>query len=222
MICQQREGQVMGFGFLDIAVTPAVRSVQKKLGVAHMWGNFKGRREFDRFSDREAAFIAGRDSFYMATTSETGWPYLQHRGGPGGFLKLLDDRTLAFADYLGNFQYISVGNLSANDKACLFLMDYPRRARLKIYVRAEIVSLDVDPVLTARVLEGTAPKVERIIRLHLETFDWNCPQHIVPRFTEAELAEALHPIRERIGALEAENAALRASRQSSTATRDYL
>ncbi len=212
----------MGFGFLDIAVTPAVRSVQKKLGVAHMWGNFKGRREFDRFSDREAAFIAGRDSFYMATTSETGWPYLQHRGGPGGFLKLLDDRTLAFADYLGNFQYISVGNLSANDKACLFLMDYPRRARLKIYVRAEIVSLDVDPVLTARVLEGTAPKVERIIRLHLETFDWNCPQHIVPRFTEAELAEALHPIRERIGALEAENAALRASRQSSTATRDYL
>ncbi|MBK4723011.1 pyridoxamine 5'-phosphate oxidase family protein [Azospirillum sp. YIM DDC1] len=212
----------MGFGFLDIAVTPAVRSVQKKLGVAHMWGNFKGRREFDRFSDREAAFIAGRDSFYMATTSETGWPYLQHRGGPGGFLKLLDDRTLAFADYRGNFQYISVGNLSANDKACLFLMDYPRRARLKIYVRAEIVSLDVDPVLTARVLEGTAPKVERIIRLHLETFDWNCPQHIVPRFTEAELAEALRPIRERIEALEAENAALRASRQSSTATRDYL
>lgn len=148
----------MGFGFLEIAVTPAVRSVQKKLGVAHMWGNFKGRREFDRFSDREAAFIAGRDSFYMATTSETGWPYLQHRGGPGGFLKLLDDRTLAFADYRGDFQYISVGNLSANDKACLFLMDYPRRARLKIYVRAEIVSLDVDPVLIARVLEGTAPK----------------------------------------------------------------
>lgn len=200
----------MGFGFLDVAVTPAVRAVQERLGVAHLWNDFKGHRDFDRFTEAEAAFIAGRDSFYMATTSETGWPYIQHRGGPPGFLKVLDDRTLAFADYRGNFQYISVGNLSASDKACLFLMDYPRRARLKIYVHAETVPLDADAALTAAVLEGASGKVERIIRLTLQNFDWNCPQHIVPRYTEAELVEALRPVNERLAALEAENAALRA------------
>ncbi|WP_372088544.1 pyridoxamine 5'-phosphate oxidase family protein (plasmid) [Tistrella mobilis] len=201
----------MGYGFLDIAVTPAVRAVQDRLGVAHLWENFKGHRTFDRFTDQEAAFITSRDSFYMATTSETGWPYVQHRGGPQGFLTVLDDRSLAFADQRGNRQYISVGNLSTNDKVSLFLMDYPRRARLKIYALAEIVALDADPALTARVPGATAPKAERIIRLHLEAFDWNCPQYITPRFTEAELTEALRPVRDRIAELEAENAALRAA-----------
>ncbi|WP_372501034.1 pyridoxamine 5'-phosphate oxidase family protein (plasmid) [Tistrella mobilis] len=201
----------MGYGFLDIAVTPAVRAVQDRLGVAHLWENFKGHRTFDRFTDQEAAFITSRDSFYMATTSETGWPYVQHRGGPQGFLTVLDDRSLAFADQRGNRQYISVGNLSTNDKVSLFLMDYPRRARLKIYALAEIVALDADPALTARVPGATAPKAERIIRLHLEAFDWNCPQYITPRFTEAELTEALRPVRDRIAELEAENAALKAA-----------
>lgn len=199
----------MAFGFLEVAVTPAVRAVQEALGVAHMWENFKGRREFDRFTEAEAAFIADRDSFYMATTSETGWPYIQHRGGPRGFLKLLDDRTLAFADYRGNFQYLSIGNLSANSKACLFLMDYPRRARLKMYVHADVVALDADPDMTEKVLGGASGKVERIIRLRLQNFDWNCPQHIVPRFTETELDSALQPIRQRLESLEAENAQLR-------------
>lgn len=200
----------MGFGFLDVAVTPAVRAVQQQHGVAHMWEDFKGDREFDRFTSREAQFIAARDSFYMATTSETGWPYVQHRGGPKGFLKLLDDRTLAFADYRGNFQYLSIGNLSANDRACLFVMDYPRRARLKIYVHAETVSLEADPELTATVLQGATGKVERIVRMTLRTFDWNCPQHIVPRYTEAELTDVLQPVSERLAALESENADLRA------------
>lgn len=199
----------MAFGFLEVAVTPAVRAVQEELGVAHMWADFKGRREFDRFTEAEAAFIANRDSFYMATTSETGWPYVQHRGGPQGFLKVLDDRTLAFADYRGNFQYLSVGNLSANNKACLFLMDYPRRTRLKMYVHADVVALDADTVMTEKVLGGAGGKVERIIRLRLQNFDWNCPQHIVPRFTETELASALQPVRERLESLEAENARLR-------------
>lgn len=205
-----RNEPTMGYGFLDVAVTPAVRAVQQELGVAHMRENFQGARDFDRFTEQEAGFIAERDSFYIATTSETGWPYVQHRGGPLGFLKVLDDQTLAFADYRGNMQYLSAGNLSVNDKACLFLMDYPRRTRLKIYVHADVLPLVADAALTAAVLQGAPPRAERIIRLRLQNFDWNCPQYIVPRFTEAQLAHALNPIRERLAALEAENAALRA------------
>jgi uncharacterized protein len=176
-----------------------------------MWEDFRGHREFDRFTDAEAQFIAQRYSFYLATVSETGWPYIQHRGGPAGFLKMLDDRTLAFADYRGNRQYISTGNLRAGDKACLFLMDYPRRARLKIYAHIEVVPLDKDPSLVEKVTDpGYKAKLERIFLIRLESFDWNCSQHITPRFTEQELAPALRPIRERLDILEAENAALRA------------
>ena len=201
----------MPYGFLDIAVTPSVRTVQAKMGADHIWQNFKGHREFDRFSDNEAAFIADRDSFYMATVSETGWPYMQHRGGPRGFLKLVDDRTLAFADYRGNRQYISTGNLAADDRACLFLMDYARRARLKIYAHVETIALDAEPVLTALVtVPGYKAKLERIFRLRLQTFDWNCPQHITPRFTEQEVADAVRPLRERLAQVESENAELRA------------
>lgn len=199
----------MGYGFLDVAATPAVKAVQRELGVEHLWEDFRGHREFDRFTANEARFVAARDSFYLATTSETGWPYVQHRGGPPGFLKLIDDRTLAFADYRGNAQYLSIGNLSASDKACLLLMDYPRRTRLKVYAHAETVALDADPALTERVLEGGGGKPERILRLRLRAFDWNCPQHITPRYTEAELAEVLAPLRARLDALAAENAALR-------------
>jgi predicted pyridoxine 5'-phosphate oxidase superfamily flavin-nucleotide-binding protein len=138
----------MSYGFLDIAVTPAVREAQAAMGVDGHWDGFKGHREFDRFGDNEAAFIAARDSFYMATVSETGWPYVQHRGGPRGFLKMVDNRTLAFADYRGNRQYISTGNLAASDRASIFLMDYAGRARLKIYAHIETVALDADPALT--------------------------------------------------------------------------
>ncbi|CAH1658304.1 Flavodoxin reductases (ferredoxin-NADPH reductases) family 1 [Hyphomicrobiales bacterium] len=201
----------MSYGFLDIAVTPSVRAVQAGMGADHLWQDFKGHRAFDRFTENEAAFIADRDSFYMATVSETGWPYVQHRGGPRGFLKLLDDRTLAFADYRGNRQYISTGNLAADGRACLFLMDYPRRARLKIYARIETLALDADPALTETVIDsGYRAKLERIFRLRLESFDWNCSQHITPRFAEAEVAEAVRPLRDRLIALETENARLRA------------
>ncbi|WP_029003223.1 pyridoxamine 5'-phosphate oxidase family protein [Azorhizobium doebereinerae] len=200
----------MSYGFLDIAVTPSVRAAQAAMGADHLWSDFAGHRAFDRFTAHEAAFIAERDSFYMATISETGWPYVQHRGGPRGFLRQIDDRTLAFADYRGNRQYISLGNLAANDRACLFLMDYAHRARLKIYARVETVALDADPELTARVtVPDYKAKLERIFRLRLEAFDWNCPQHITPRFTEPEVAEAVHPLRERLAGLEAENAELR-------------
>ena len=201
----------MSYGFLDIAVTPSVRAVQAEMGHDQIWQDFTGDRAFDRFTETEAAFIADRDSFYMATVSETGWPYVQHRGGPRGFLKRVDDRTLAFADYRGNRQYISTGNLAASDRACLFLIDYPRRARLKIYAHVETVALDADPALTDLVtVPGYRAKLERIFRVHLESFDWNCQQHITQRFTEAEIAGAVRPLHDRLAQLESENAALRA------------
>lgn len=148
----------------------------------------------------------------MATVSETGWPYVQHRGGAPGFVKLIDEKTVGFADYRGNRQYLSLGNLRADDRVSIFMMDYPRRARLKIYGHVEVVPLDADPALTARIVDPhSKAKPERIFKLRLEAFDWNCPQHITPRFTEEEIAEATQPLRERLAALEAENAVLKAT-----------
>ena len=200
----------MSYGFLDTLATPGVRAAQAAMGTDRNWANFKGHREFDRIGSQEAAFIGARDSFYMATVGETGWPYVQHRGGLPGFLKVIDEKTLAFPDYRGNLQYISVGNLSTNDRAALILMDYPHRARMKILAHVEIVSAEARPDLGATVLDPTAKaKVERIILLHLVTFDWNCPQHITPRFTEGEVNEAVAPLIHHVEALKAEVHALR-------------
>ncbi len=201
----------MAYGFLDIAVTPSVKAVQTDLGVEGLWSDFKGRREFDRFTDSEKAFIKARDSFYLASVSETGWPYVQHRGGTKGFLKVIDDRNLAFADYRGNRQYISTGNFAANDRACLILMDYPNRSRLKIYARVTQRALHDDPALTKCVTEGNGGAgIERLFCLELQNFDWNCRQHITPRYTESEIKAATDPLYERLQRLEAENAELRA------------
>jgi hypothetical protein len=201
----------MPAGFLDIAVTPSVRSVQRAMGSDELWQARLARHAQSRLTARERAFIAARDSFYIATVSETAWPYVQHRGGPPGFLRCLDAQTLAFADFRGNRQYISAGNAMANDRACLFLVDYPQRARLKIYVRVELLGLDDDPALAANLaVTGYRAKPERIFRLRLESFDWNCPQHITPRFTEDAMAARLRPLHERLALLENENAALRA------------
>ncbi|NKL30199.1 pyridoxamine 5-phosphate oxidase [Rhizobium leguminosarum bv. viciae] len=199
----------MPYHFLEVAITPNVRLAQTEMGAHQIWlGDH--HRESDSFTDSERAFIAARDSFYIASVSETDWPYVQHRGGPQGFLKIVDNKTLAFADYRGNRQYISTGNFAANDRACLFLVDYPRRARLKIYVHVEKLALDADPALTDLVLDaGYRAKAERIFRLRLEAFDWNCPQHITPRYTEHEVEKAATPLRERLAQLEAENADLR-------------
>lgn len=200
----------MSYGFMDIAITPSVRRAQAEMGADHFWSDFKGHREFDRFTAQETAFIAQRDSFYMASVSETGWPYVQHRGGPAGFLKVLDDRTLAFVDYRGNRQYITTGNLTENDRTCLFLIDYPARTRLKIYARAQKLALDADPLLTEAITDGAyGAKAERIFRLKLEAFDWNCPQHIVPRYTEAEFLAASRHLLDKVAQLEQENASLR-------------
>ena len=164
----------------------------------------------EAFTANEEAFIAARDSFYMATVSETGWPYVQHRGGPQGFLKVINKTTLAFADFRGNRQYISMGNLDANDRVALILVDYPRRARLKILAHVERLALDAEPGLLEQVSEpGYRAKPERIFRLRLAAFDWNCPQHIIPRFTEAEIAKAVQPLHQKLETLEADNRALR-------------
>jgi uncharacterized protein len=205
------------YGFLDIVSTPSVRAAQAANGSREVWERFAGHRAFDRLTDNEAAFIGARDSFYMATVSETGWPYVQHRGGPRGFLKVLDERTLGFADLRGNRQYISLGNAAADDRVALILMDYPNRTRLKILAHMEARDLDADPDLAARLaLPGYKGKAERAFLLHLETFDWNCPQHITPRFTAAEIETAMSPLRARIAALEAENQALRARTTSAS------
>jgi predicted pyridoxine 5'-phosphate oxidase superfamily flavin-nucleotide-binding protein len=200
----------MPHGFLNIAATPSVKDAQQANGSSDYWSNFSGERTFDRLRDSEAAFIAARDSFYMATVSETGWPYVQHRGGPPGFIRMLDDKTLAVADFRGNRQYISVGNLAAGNRAALILMDYPNRRRLKIYAHVEVKSLADNPDLAAAVATpGYKAMLERVLKFHLDAFDWNCQQHITQRFTEAEVAEALAPVRERLARLEAENKALR-------------
>src|ERR1700722_2645469 len=205
----------MGYGFLDTLRTPSIEAARKANGGNTAWANFAGHRDFNRFTEDECAFIGQRDSFYMATVAENGWPYVQHRGGPAGFLRVLDDRTLGFADYRGNRQYISLGNLSADDRAALILVDYPHRARLKIYAHIEAKSLADDPELTERLASPSyKARPERALILHLEAFDWNCPQNITPRFTEAEIAEAIAPLRQRLATLEAENAALRARHQT--------
>lgn len=200
----------MPYHFLEVAVTPSVRAAQSAMGVDQIWlGN--DSRPSDTLTEDEIAFIAARDSFYMASVSETGWPYVQHRGGNAGFLKVVDQRTLAFADYRGNRQYISTGNLAANDRACLFLMDYARRARLKIYVHVDRLTLDADPTLNDLVSNPTYKgRAEGIFRLRLEAYDWNCPQHITPRYTQQQVEQAVAPLREKLLQLETENAALRA------------
>ncbi|KIQ05468.1 pyridoxamine 5-phosphate oxidase [Agrobacterium tumefaciens] len=200
----------MPYHFLEVAVTPSVRAAQADMGVDQIWLG-ENDRPSDTLTENEIAFIATRDSFYIASVSETGWPYVQHRGGKTGFLKVVDPQTMAFADYRGNRQYISAGNFAANDRACLFLMDYVRRTRLKVYAHVERLTLDADPSLTDLVSDPTyRGRAERIFKLRLEAYDWNCPQHIIPRYTEQQVEQAVAPLRQKLQQLEAENAVLRA------------
>ncbi len=192
----------------DVAFTPAVKALQELKGSRAAYAGMEARGGWQRTVSRElAAFIAERDSFYFATASAAGRPYIQHRGGPRGFLKVLDDRTLAFADFTGNRQYITLGNLSENDQAHIFLMDYPRRRRVKIWGRARVV--DDDRALMDRLTPaGYGGRPEQAIVFTVEAWDVNCPQHITPRYTEEEVAAALEKLQARIDALEAELAAL--------------
>jgi len=198
----------MPYGFLDRLTTPGVEAAQTRMGVRQMWAEFDGDRAFDRFTEQEAAFIASRDSVYMASISQSGWPYVQHRGGPPGFLKVIDERTLGFADFAGNRQYITLGNVMQDGRVALILMDYPRKARLKILAR--LLTTDDPEIIEALVVPGYRARPERAFLLTLEAFDWNCQQHITPRFTPLEIDQAMAPMREEIAQLKAENERLRA------------
>lgn len=195
--------------FLDIFSTPSIRAARALNNGIRLDESADSKRE--RLTPNEVQFISARDSFYMASVSESGWPYIQHRGGPPGFLRVLDDQTLAFADFRGNRQYISLGNLTAHDRVALFLMDYPNRHRLKILAHVEERKLEHHSELAEKLaLPGYPANAERALILHLDAYDWNCSRHITPRFTESELAVLLAPISARIDRLESENASLRA------------
>jgi predicted pyridoxine 5'-phosphate oxidase superfamily flavin-nucleotide-binding protein len=192
--------------FAEIAFTPHVRAVQEQQGSRARYARLDdGPPNHDRLGEREAAFIASRDSFYIATVSETGWPALQHRGGPAGFVRILDERLVGFADFRGNRQYVTVGNIAGNDRVALFFMDYPSRTRLKLLGRARAV----DPAAETRMLASLAvpdykAQVERGILIAVEAYSWNCSQHITPRYTEIDVARAIAPLRRHLEALEAE------------------
>ncbi len=192
----------------DIVFTPAARRAQAERGSAKAYDR-KAETGFpDRITPDLAQFIAGLDTAFLATASGAGAPYIQHRGGPQGFIKVLDDKTLGFADYAGNRQYITLANLSENDRAYLFLLDFANRRRIKVWGRARVV--EGDPELLARLADpGYRARPERAILFTVEAWDVNCPQHITPRYTEAEIAEATKAMGARIAELEAENARLR-------------
>ena len=189
----------------DIAFTPAVKAAQQQRGSREAYARMDGRGGWqNKVTADLAEFIAQRDSFYLATASADGHPYIQHRGGPKGFLKVLDEQTLAFADFVGNAQYISIGNLDGNNKAFIFLMDYPNRRRIKIWGTAKIVAGD-DELLTRLVDSNYRGKPERAFVFHVKAWDVNCPQHITPRWTEEELAPSINELTSRIFQLEEEN-----------------
>jgi len=196
----------MSRAFSDIAFTPAVRDVQTHMGSRSKYEAFdRAVDRRDRLTPRETDFIEHADHFFQATVGETGWPYVQHRGGPEGFLRVIDDRTIAYADFRGNVQYISVGNLTGDDRVALILMDYANKRRLKILGRARTVEATEDRALIDRVtMQGYGATVERAVVITVEAWDWNCPQHITERFTVAQIQAVVAPLKEEIERLRAQ------------------
>jgi len=204
----------MGRRFAELAFTPLVKQHQTLHGSRNIYEKVERSNDLgDRLGPHEQAFISERDGFYMASVSETGWPYIQFRGGQKGFLHILDAQTIGFADLRGNTQYISVGNLQHDDRVALFFMDYPYQRRLKILGRAKILEGDdeAQKMIETLRIPGEKSLPERALIIHVEAFDWNCPQHITPRYTQEELAKILEPMRRRLDDLEAENKRLRAA-----------
>lgn len=193
--------------------TKSVKRAQEHYGArenyARIEANSKPKR-FEGLGDLEKDFIESRDGFYMATVNDEGQPYIQFRGGPAGFLKVIDDKTLGYADFRGNLQYISVGNLAANDRAALFLMDYVHQWRLKILARIEVKdAAEAGELIEKLRMPDYKATIERAMTLHVEAFDWNCPQHITQRFTVEEIKSIIAPVYARIDELESENARLK-------------
>ena len=199
----------MSFG--SLVFTPLVKKLQERYGSRRQYERMENSSgSQDRFTPFESEFLAQRDSFYLATTGSTGWPYVQHRGGPKGFLKVIDDHTLAFGDFRGNKQYISTGNLLTDDRVAIIMVDYPRQARLKILGRIEILEGEKAEgwLGKVRMREEKTP-IERVFVVHVEAYDWNCPQHITPRYSVEELRDGMKDVEKRIQTLEQENESLR-------------
>ena len=178
--------------YANLAFTDAIKKMQEENGSRSNYERMERYISKEGLTPNEIGMIANQDSFYLASFGENGFPYIQHRGGPKGFLKVLDNKTLAFLDFSGNMQYISVGNIETQNKVSLILVDYPRKARLKIYAEAEVLSLDENPELMKNLtLDDYKYRPERIMVFHIKAFDWNCPQHITPRYTVEEVEQIL-------------------------------
>lgn len=191
--------------FAELAFTDAVRGEQIRDGSRAAYARMEdGEPVNDRLGAEEAAFIAARDTAFIATVGETGWPYVQHRGGPAGFIRVADERTLLMPEARGNRQFVTIGNLARNDRAALLLIDFVRRRRLKVLARARRVTATEAPDLVAGLaIAGWRARIEGALVLTVEAFDWNCPQHITPRFTAAEVEQATQRLADRVVRLEA-------------------
>lgn len=201
----------MAHKFGSLVFTPAVKALQERYGSRKQYARMEASSSSaDGLGPDEISFIADRDSFYMSSVGATGWPYVQHRGGVKGFLKVIDGHTLAFADFRGNKQYVTTGNLSTDNRVALIMIDYPAQARLKILGRAEIFEGEQANQWLDRIREPSDKSViERAFVIRIEAFDWNCPQHITPRFTAEQIQESMEPFERRIKVLEEENKKLR-------------
>jgi uncharacterized protein len=201
----------MARNYIRTLFTDTTRALQAQDGSRENYARMEGTEDggADQLGARESDFIAARDSFYIASITADGWPYIQHRGGPPGFLKVLPGNRLGFADYRGNRQFISMANLGHDPRIALFLVDYPNRRRLKLIGRAQVVTLADDPALVAALMPpGYAATAERAFVIDVVGFDWNCPQHITPRFSEAEIKAAFAPANAELASLRAEVARL--------------
>ncbi|MFT7034075.1 MAG: putative pyridoxine 5'-phosphate oxidase superfamily flavin-nucleotide-binding protein [Cyclobacteriaceae bacterium] len=195
----------MAKNFAEIAFTEAVKKLQEKHGSFKSYERIEKFSVIDGLTPNEITFIQNRDSFYLASIGAKEFPYIQHRGGPKGFLKVIDSKRVGFIDFTGNKQYVSVGNIATNNNVSLIMIDYPTRTRLKIFAEAEIVELGDNSELHDQLdLENYKFRPERIMVFHIEAYDWNCPQHIKPRYTVDEINEAFMPQKEYITKLEAE------------------
>lgn len=200
----------MARNFAEIAFTEAVKRLQEKHGSRRGYDRMEKFSEVNGLTNQETLFIQNRDSFYLASIGVKEFPYVQHRGGPKGFVKVLDSKRIGFIDFIGNKQYISAGNMETNKNVSLIMIDYPTRTRLKIFAKAEIVDLKDDPELFDLLdLEDYVFRPEQMMVFHIEAYDWNCPQHITPRYTKEEVEEAFLPQQEYMAKLEAEIKALK-------------
>ena len=178
----------MNKNFTQLTFTDSVKKAQQHYGTRHAYARMEQAGDRYLLTAKEAAYIESRDSFYMATVGENGWPYVQFRGGPKGFLKVIDETTLGYADFRGTGQYIRTGNLQASNRASLILVDYPTQQRLKLWAETSIIEAKENEELAAQLtMPDYKARIERLVILTIKAYDWNCPQHITPRYTEEEL-----------------------------------